>query len=95
MCHPLISLSRALRAWLFFAVSTGLVAAASPRERLSLDADWRFAKGDPAVNEGQLTYAKIKAWVLPDRGTFSRAGARERHTRGRSRRTDRLRPVGF
>ena len=30
------------------------------RERLSLDADWRFQKGDPADAAGQLNYERIK-----------------------------------
>src|SRR4030095_16855868 len=33
---------------------------AQTRERLSLNADWRFQKGDPAEAEGQLNYEKIK-----------------------------------
>jgi beta-galactosidase len=41
----------------------GIAAAASVRERLSLNADWRFQKGDPAGTEGQLAYEKIKEWV--------------------------------
>ena len=32
----------------------------SPRERLSLNADWRFQKDDPADARGRLEYAKIK-----------------------------------
>jgi beta-galactosidase len=38
--------------------------AAEPvRERISLNADWRFQKGDPAGAEGELAYEKIKAWI--------------------------------
>jgi beta-galactosidase len=33
------------------------------RERLSFNADWRFAKDDPADAAGQLSYANIKDWV--------------------------------
>jgi beta-galactosidase len=33
------------------------------RERLSINADWRFRKGDPAGAEGRLAYEKIKEWV--------------------------------
>ena len=36
---------------------------ASPRERISLDADWRFIKGDPGEVTNQLEYANIKDWV--------------------------------
>ena len=33
------------------------------RERLSLNADWRFKKDDPPGIEGLLSYEKIKDWV--------------------------------
>ena len=33
------------------------------RERLSLNAGWRFTKDDPQDAEGKLAYAKIKDWV--------------------------------
>jgi beta-galactosidase len=33
------------------------------RERLSLDAGWRFTQGDPADAAGKLDYNKIKDWV--------------------------------
>ena len=33
------------------------------RERQSLNADWKFIKGDPQDAEGKLAYAKIKDWV--------------------------------
>ena len=36
-----------------------------PRERIPLDAGWRFAKGDPDGVGDQLEYAKIKDWLLP------------------------------
>src|SRR5580693_7785403 len=35
----------------------------SAGERLSLDADWRFTKDDPADAAHQLDYAKIKDWI--------------------------------
>ncbi len=35
------------------------------RERLSLDASWRFTKGDPAGATDALSYAKAKDWILP------------------------------
>jgi beta-galactosidase len=35
-----------------------------PRERISIDSDWRFQKGDPAGTEGDLAYAKIREWVI-------------------------------
>jgi len=33
------------------------------RERLSLNADWKFKKDDPSGSEGLLSYPKIKDWV--------------------------------
>jgi beta-galactosidase len=42
----------------------GAQSSKSPRERVSLNDDWRFQKGDPAGAEGQLAYEKIKAWVI-------------------------------
>src|SRR5438067_3352628 len=40
------------------------------RERISLDADWRFQKGDPSGAEGQLVYSKIKDWVTATGNDF-------------------------
>src|ERR1035441_5929591 len=36
----------------------------SSRERLSLNADWRFIKGEPAGSEGKLSYETLKPWLL-------------------------------
>jgi beta-galactosidase len=48
----------------FHFMSLDHAAVAAPlRERLSLNADWRFQKGDPAGTEGELAYEKIKEWV--------------------------------
>jgi beta-galactosidase len=47
------------------------VAPESPRERISLDAGWRFQKGDPAGAEGQLAYQKIKNWVTATGNEFA------------------------
>ena len=40
-------------------------AAPQARERILFDADWRFQKGDPAGIGDQLSYSKIKDWLLP------------------------------
>jgi hypothetical protein len=40
------------------------------RERLSLNADWRFQKGDPSGAEGQLTYERAKPWVIATGNEF-------------------------
>ena len=42
----------------------------SPRERISLNADWRFKPGDTQDAVGKLDYAKIKDWVLPSGAGF-------------------------
>ncbi len=46
-------------------------AAELPRERLSLNADWRFTRGDPAdTPAGSLAYANLKPWLLPSSAAF-------------------------
>ena len=71
---------------------------ASPRERISLNADWRFQRDDPAETNGSLAYEKIKDQVCatgtefilfsPKRGAAqpelptSRLGADVSYTRG-------------
>ena len=52
----------------------GLAATAqpvSPAERISLDAGWRFVKGDPAEVEGKLAYSEIKDWVEASGAEFT------------------------
>ena len=49
---------------------TCLSAAEVARERISINADWRFQKDDPAEVAGSLDYAKIRAWVLPSSVDF-------------------------
>src|SRR6516225_1775048 len=51
--------------------SNAEMAAGSPRERLSFNADWRFQKGDPAGAEGQLAYPNIKNWVTATGNEFA------------------------
>src|SRR6185503_13632471 len=41
------------------------------RERLSLNADWRFQKNDPPGAEGQLAYEKVKPWVVATGNKFA------------------------
>src|SRR5882724_380622 len=36
-----------------------------PRERVSLNAGWRFYKGDPQWMSPQLDYASVRAWLVP------------------------------
>ena len=40
-------------------------AAAGPRERTSLDAGWRFTRGDAPDAGGSLSYEALKPWILP------------------------------
>ncbi len=44
------------------ALATAAAGQTSPRERISLDRNWRFAKGDPAEVQGRLAYAAAKDW---------------------------------
>jgi beta-galactosidase len=43
----------------------------SPRERISLDANWRFIKGDAPEAGTNLNYAVIRDWVLPTGNPFT------------------------
>jgi len=45
--------------------------AETTRVRESLDAGWRFTKGDPAEGATNLDYAAIKAWLLPAGNPFT------------------------
>jgi beta-galactosidase len=42
----------------------------SPHERILLNENWRFEKGDPPGKEGVLTYEKIKNWVRASGNEF-------------------------
>lgn len=46
------------------------LASDSPRERISIDENWRFTKGDPANNTVDLRYGVIKQWILPTSNPF-------------------------
>ena len=43
----------------------------APAERLSLDAGWRFVKGDPPEAAGKLDYPAIKDWVEATGAAFT------------------------
>jgi len=51
-----------------------LRADAPVRERLSLDADWRFAREADGAGQG-LAYADLKPWILPARNAFLASAA--------------------
>jgi hypothetical protein len=58
-------------AFVVLALNASPVCAQKPaRERLSLNADWRFQKGDPSGTENQLAYEKIKSWVTATGNEF-------------------------
>jgi len=42
------------------------------RERVSFNADWRFAKDDPDGAAGKLSYANIRDWVLVTGASFTK-----------------------
>lgn len=46
----------------------------APRERISLNEGWSFQKGDPEATGDSLSYAKIKAWLLPAANPFRKDG---------------------
>ncbi len=58
--------------------SATIGAGTSPRERLSINADWRFQKGDPADAGDSLAYDKIKDWVLPTGNAFTKDPSAQR-----------------
>ena len=53
----------------------------SPGERASLDAEWRFVKGDPEGLRGKLDYSAIKDWVEASGAEFVAKAAPAAKTR--------------
>src|SRR5438874_7783600 len=75
-------------AFLFFLIATGPIvfrstarAAVPRRERISLNADWRFQKGDPPGTEGRLAYEKIKDWTTATGDEFVLSSSAKKPTR--------------
>jgi beta-galactosidase len=56
---------------LALAVTTAARAQSAPRERISIDQDWRFTKGDPADAGGKLSYATMRPWMMASGGQFA------------------------
>src|SRR2546430_2240902 len=56
-------------------------AAVPLRERISLNADWRFQKGDPTGTEGRLAYEKIKDWATATGNEFVLSSGAKQPTR--------------
>lgn len=48
------------------------LAQAQPRERLSLNSNWRFIKGDPADVGDKLSYTNIKPWMIATGPEFTK-----------------------
>jgi beta-galactosidase len=62
---------------LLLTVFVGSANAASPRERISLNDDWRFTKLDPVGAGDALAYEKLKSWILPTGNAFIKDEARK------------------
>jgi beta-galactosidase len=62
----------------FFAGLAAVAQLASPGERVSLDADWRFVKGDPPEAQGKLDYTAIKDWVEASGAEFTTKATKPR-----------------
>jgi beta-galactosidase len=60
-----------MAAVLFAAQFQALGSADSPRERISLNDNWLFTKGDPANTGDQLSYEKLKPWINVTSAEFS------------------------
>ena len=46
------------------------VSASNPRERILFNADWRFHKDDPDGMDEDLSYDRLKPWVLASANAF-------------------------
>ncbi|MGA2175662.1 MAG: beta-galactosidase GalB [Verrucomicrobiota bacterium] len=55
----------------FLSALTAWAQPVAPAERVSLDAGWRFEKGDPAEAAGKLEYSEIKQWVEATGAAFT------------------------
>ncbi|MEO7098884.1 MAG: beta-galactosidase GalB [Luteolibacter sp.] len=73
--NPLRSLGRLLAAAPFFlqAIPNAQAGIDSVRERISMNADWHFQKGDPADAKDALSYEQMKPWLLPSGNAFQTA----------------------
>src|ERR1043166_1268312 len=53
----------------------------SPRERISLNLDWRFQKDDPSEVAAQLDYSKIRNWFMATGNEFTLSPGAATHPR--------------
>jgi len=66
---------RSAAALLCLAAATQAFCDPAPRERVSIDSGWRFAKGDPAEVQGTLAYAKTRDWFVASGNEFLNVAA--------------------
>jgi len=66
---PRMSMSAAL---ILMLASASWAAQTPVRERVSFNADWRFAKNDPNGTAGKLSYSSIRNWVLTTGVAFAK-----------------------
>jgi beta-galactosidase len=57
-------------------ISTFAAQTTPPRERISINDDWRFMKGDPPGYALHLVYNEMKPWILPTGNPFIKDAAR-------------------
>jgi beta-galactosidase len=68
----------ALGSMMLFAVRSNaadMAMSATPRDRISLNADWRFTMNDPDGTGDALSYANIKPWFMANGSDFSTNGS--------------------
>jgi len=66
----------AFAAALLFSTAVSTADSVSPRERLRINNEWRFMKSDQPGNAANLSYANLKAWILPTGNPFLNNPAR-------------------
>jgi beta-galactosidase len=52
-------------------MTTALQAQNAPRQRISINQDWRFTKDDPADAAGKLSYATMRPWMMASGRQFA------------------------
>jgi beta-galactosidase len=74
MCSPCGHLILCVGLLVFFAAGAGIAFGGDPpRERISINKDWRFTKGDPAESAKTLVYEQWKAWPQQAQGKEAEA----------------------
>ena len=78
--RPLL-LASAIATAAFTASSIAHAESVAPRERISINSDWRFARGDPAESVGKLAYPKVKTWMMSTGEDFVENAEAMKHPR--------------